>query len=231
MIDKLDEHKPLVPQLFRALRTAIVTLQLTPGQSISEKEMAAKMGVSRQPVREAFIKMAEARLLSIQPQRGTVVVKISARAVMDARFIREALETAVIKELVGKADTEFFNKMDYIMGQQQAAAEVEDMGAFLQWDDRYHRAYTEATGRECAWRVIEAEKTQMDRVRYLSYTGHTPMSSMIDQHQRILDAVKMGDIAAAEEAIRYHLAEILSSMPGIAKAHTDLFEDTDFEGL
>lgn len=230
MIDKLDGYKPLVPQLFRTLRTAIVTLQLTPGQSISEKEIATKMGVSRQPVREAFIKLSEARLLRIQPQRGTYVVKISARAVMDARFIREALETAVVKELVGKADARFFNKMDYIMGQQQAVAKDEDWGAFLQWDDRYHCAFTEATGRECAWRIIEAEKAQMDRVRYLSYSGHTPMSSMIDQHQQILDAVKIRDVTAAEESVRYHLAEILTSMPGIAKAHADLFEDTEFEG-
>ena len=57
------------------------------------------------------------------------------------------------------------------------------------------------------------------------------MSSMIDQHHRILDAVKMGNISAAEKAVRYHLAEILSSMPGIAKAHADLFKDTNFEGL
>jgi DNA-binding GntR family transcriptional regulator len=230
MFTNIDVHKPLAPQLSRALRTAIVTLELAPGQSISEKEMASKMGVSRQPVREAFIKLAEARLLSIQPQRGTFVVKISARAVMDARFIREALETAVVRELVGRADNQFFNEMEYILQQQLAVAEAEDWGAFLHWDDRYHHAMTRATGRECAWRVIEAEKAQMDRVRYLSYSGHSPVSSMIDQHRQILNAVKSGDVTAAEDAVRYHLAEIISSISGIARAHADLFEDTDFGG-
>lgn len=48
MIAKLDGRKPLVPQLFNALRTAIITLQLTPGQNISEKEVATQIGVSRQ---------------------------------------------------------------------------------------------------------------------------------------------------------------------------------------
>jgi DNA-binding GntR family transcriptional regulator len=225
-IDKLDGNMPLAPQLFRALRTAIISLELIPGQSISEKEIAAKMGVSRQPVREAFIKLADVRLLEIRPQRGTFVVKISVRAVMDARFIREALETAVIRELVGKADAHFFNRMDYIMSQQRALADAEDWRAFLQWDDRYHRAFTEATGRQCAWRVIETEKAQMDRVRYLSYAGRSPVSTIVDQHLQILEAVKRGDVDAAVESIHRHLMEIVSTMPGIAKDHAELFDDT-----
>lgn len=226
-IDKLDGNLPLAPQLFRALRTAIISLQLIPGQSISEKEIAAKMGVSRQPVREAFIKLADARLLEIRPQRGTFVVKISVQAVMDARFIREALETAVVRELVGKVDDRFFNQMDYIMSQQRTLAKAEDWEAFLQWDDRYHRAFTEATGRQCAWRVIEAEKAQMDRVRYLSFAGHSPMSAIVDQHLQILEAVKRGDGDAAVESIHHHLMEIVSTMPAIAKDHADLFDDAD----
>jgi DNA-binding GntR family transcriptional regulator len=225
MIDKLDGHKPLVPQLFNALRTAIITLQLTPGQSISEKEVATQIGVSRQPVREAFIKLADAQLLDIQPQRGTFVVKISIRAVMDARFIREALEAAVVKELIGQVDARFFNQIDYIMEQQHAAADIEDWGGFLQWDDRFHRAFTEASGRECVWRIIEREKAQMDRVRYLR-CSHSPISNLIDQHLLILDAIKKGDAAAAQESVRYHMTEILSLLPSIAKANADLFEDT-----
>ena len=225
MIDKLDGHKPLVPQLFSALRSAIITLQLTPGQSISEKEIAEQIGVSRQPVREAFIKLADAQLLDIQPQRGTFVVKISIRAVMDARFIREALESAVVNELVGQVDARFFSKMDYIMEQQHVAAENEDWGGFHQWDDRFHRAFTEAMGRECVWRIIEREKAQMDRVRYLRLSGNSPISNLIDQHLMILDAIRKSDGGAAQESVRNHIREILSLMPGIAKDNADLFAD------
>jgi DNA-binding GntR family transcriptional regulator len=224
MISKPDGHKPLVPQLFNALRNAIVTLQLTPGQSISEKEIAAQIGVSRQPVREAFIKLADAQLLNIQPQRGTFVVKISTRAVMDARFIREALEVAVVKELVGNVDARFFNEMDYIIEQQFVAAETKDWGEFLQWDDRFHRALTEAGGRDCVWRIMEREKAQMDRVRYLLLSDNSPKTDLIEQHILILDAIKKGDLVAAQESVRYHLSEIISSLPGVAMANKDLFE-------
>jgi DNA-binding GntR family transcriptional regulator len=146
---------------------------------------------------------------------------------MDARFIREALETAVVKELIGQVDARFFNQMEYIMEQQHVAANIEDWGEFLQWDDRFHRTLTEAGGRECAWRIMEREKAQMDRVRYLRYS-HSPISNLIDQHLLILDAIKKGDAAAAQESVRYHLTEIVSLLPDIAKANADLFEDTYF---
>ncbi len=62
---------------------------------LSEQDIATRLGVSRQPVREAFIKLGEAGLIRVLPQRGTLVVKISRAAVEDARFIREAVECAV----------------------------------------------------------------------------------------------------------------------------------------
>jgi DNA-binding GntR family transcriptional regulator len=114
--------------------------------------------------------------------------------------------------------------MDYIMEEQRAAAEIEDLGTFLKWDDRFHRAFTEANGRGFAWRVIEAEKAQMDRVRYLSYSGHSPMSSVIDQHFQILDAVKKGDPDDAVKSVHQHLKEIIEVLPNIVKDHADLFE-------
>src|SRR3546814_8516839 len=73
-------------------------MRFRPGQALSEKEIADRFGVSRQPVREAFIKLSEAGLVSVRPQRGTYVVKISARQVYDVRFVREAVEVAVVRK-------------------------------------------------------------------------------------------------------------------------------------
>ena len=84
------------------------TLKLQPGQSFSEQEVAEKLGVSRTPVREAVIGLAEAGLLEVLPQRGTFVRKISIKAVMDARFVREAIELAVLREAVGRLPASFF---------------------------------------------------------------------------------------------------------------------------
>ena len=85
---KLTE--PIAPQLVALLRRRIAAIDLPPGAALSEKDIAARFNVSRQPVREAFIKLSEAGLVEIRPSRGTWVMKISVREVCNARFVREA---------------------------------------------------------------------------------------------------------------------------------------------
>ena len=96
----------IAEQVFRTLRSSIVTMRLTPATALSEQDIADRLKVSRQPVREAFIKLSEIGLVRVLPQRGTFVVKISAKAVTDARFVREAVECAIARrasEGIGKA--------------------------------------------------------------------------------------------------------------------------------
>ena len=100
----LAPTEPIARQITRALRQAIVTMRLRPGEMLSEQDIATRFGVSRQPVREAFIKLGEAGLIQVLPQRGTLVVKISRAAVEDARFIREAVECALVREAAGQPD-------------------------------------------------------------------------------------------------------------------------------
>ena len=85
-------------RVFEAIRQAIVQLQLRPGNPLSEADIGRQLGVSRQPVREAFIKLAESGLVEIRPQRGTYVRLISVREVGNARFLRAAIEVAILKK-------------------------------------------------------------------------------------------------------------------------------------
>ena len=93
----ITTSEPVNQQIYRYLRKDIVTCIIQPGSLLSEKEVSARFNVSRQPVREAFIKLAEAGLVQVLPQRGTFVRKISARRVADGRFIREAVEVSVVR--------------------------------------------------------------------------------------------------------------------------------------
>jgi DNA-binding GntR family transcriptional regulator len=98
------KHVSVVDQLYATLRAAIIDNALSPGARISEADVAQQYGVSRQPVREAFIKLANEGLLEVRPQRGTFVAKISLQAVMDARFVREAVEADIVKLLAQSPD-------------------------------------------------------------------------------------------------------------------------------
>lgn len=210
-------------QLYRHLRGAVIRGELRPGQALSESEIARQYSTSRQPVREAFIKLAEERLVTILPQRGTFVVKISVADVLDARFVREAIEVAVAQEAATSAQPTAIRELRNLIEQQKAVAHGHNE-EFLALDEEFHRTIALSVGRAHAWRVIENIKAQMDRIRYLSLDDATPLPLIIEQHTRIVDGIEAGDPTTAAAATRSHLREITVSLPNIAARFPDLFE-------
>jgi DNA-binding GntR family transcriptional regulator len=210
-------------QLYRHLRGAVIRGELHPGQALSESEIAKQYSTSRQPVREAFIKLAEERLVVIQPQRGTFVVKISVADVLDARFVREAIEVAVAQEAATSAPPSAIKDLRAVIERQKAVAHGHNE-EFLALDEEFHRTLALSVGRAHAWRVIENIKAQMDRIRYLSLDDATPLPLLIEQHTRIVDGIEAGDPTAAAAATRSHLREIIVSLPNIAAHYPDMFE-------
>lgn len=225
MLNKIDVEsgEPIARRVYRVLRQAIVTMQFRPGQALSEQEIADQLGVSRQPVREAFIKLSEAGLLTIRPQRGSFVVKISVKQVLDARFVREAVETAVVRKACETITPAGIAELrDNLKAQWDIADEPVPV-RFLELDEAFHRAI--AIGAECeyAWRIVEETKAQMDRVRYLSVPYATPIRRLISQHQAVLEAIVARDPLKAEAAMGLHLREILTSLPELEGKFPDLF--------
>ncbi|WP_042695048.1 GntR family transcriptional regulator [Azospirillum sp. B506] len=225
MLNKIDVEsgEPIARRVYRVLRQAIVTMQFRPGQALSEQEIADQLGVSRQPVREAFIKLSEAGLLTIRPQRGSFVVKISVKQVLDARFVREAVETAVVRKACETITPAGIAELrDNLKAQWDIADEPVPV-RFLELDEAFHR--TIAIGAECdyAWRIVEETKAQMDRVRYLSVPYATPIRRLISQHQAVLEAIVARDPVKAEAAMGLHLREILTSLPELEGKFPDLF--------
>jgi len=222
---KIDRRLPTTPQVFDVLRQAIVSLKIGIGQPLSENEVAVQLGVSRTPVREAFIKLAGTGLIEVLPQRGTFVVKISPRAVRDAQFVREALEVAVVRQACLNPVPDLAPRLHELVALQQSAAEDDDFDRFLIHDEAFHRTMAVAVGRERAWRVIEGEKGQMDRVRYLSLPKASPLFHLIGQHKTIATAIEAGNLPAAEAALRTHLSEILGVLERFQREMPHLFAD------
>ena len=231
MLLSLDEDAPRIRQatmgnrVFDALRQAIVQLQLKPGDILSEAEVARQLGVSRQPVREAFIKLAEVGLVEVRPQRGTYVMLISIREVQNARFVREAIEVAVARKAALEASSNSVAELKRNLEAQRAASAAGDHVQFLKLDETFHQMLAATADCEYAWRVLENLKVQMDRVRYLSMPDATPIATLIGQHAAIVDAIGRHSPDDAEAAMRAHLSEIMMSLPRIAQAHPDLFTD------
>jgi len=227
MCAALRRNDPIAPQLFAELRQSIIEMRLKPGEALSEKDIALRYGVSRQPVREAFIKLSEAGLVDIRPSRGTYVRKISVRDVANARFVREAVECSLARYAARLASPQDCARLRALIVEQEAAAEANDYVRFNTLDEAFHAAIGDIVQCDYAVRIVEGARIQNDRVRFLSLAEASPMPLLIAQHKEITAGLEAGDAERAEAAMRRHLREILVALPRIARAHPDLFDDQD----
>jgi len=226
-ISKLEfdtEARPTIAKrIAESLRDAIVSLELKPGDTISESDIAARFGVSRQPVREAFIQLAEQGLLRIRPQRSTEVVRISIRDVLNARFVREALEVAVVRKAAAESADLPDDVFEELYRSQTAASDANDYRAFHAKDDAFHRLIAKLSGNEFVWKLIDAQKVQMDRVRFLSLKLGMP--GTIREHRDIGEAILSGNPDLAEAHMRKHLRKIDTQIHQIRDLNREYFQD------
>ncbi|MEP9376447.1 GntR family transcriptional regulator [Aquabacter sp. CN5-332] len=219
---RVPSHGSAAQKVEAELRRAIVSMALPPGTRLSEADIAERHGVSRQPVREALIGLARTRLVEILPQRGTVVVKISVKKMMEARFVREAIETAVARRAAFTFDPGARNRIEDLLDLQSNAAARGDHETFQRYDEMFHMALADGASCALAWEAISDIKAHMDRACHLTLAGS--MMPLVDQHRAIMAAVDARDGDAAAEAMRVHLSEILKALPKVEAEHPDLFE-------
>jgi DNA-binding GntR family transcriptional regulator len=222
----VESHQPRATPLSVAsihgiVRQEIIFLHLRPGTRVSENELARRFGTSRTPVREAVFRLVDEGLMEVWPQRGTFITRISLQAVRRARFVREAMEVAILHRAaergVSKASLEALDKA--ICDQEVAQGDPEQ---FTVADDAFHKALSESIYVGNIWAVLEREKGQFDRLRFLSLPDVTPVSTLIEQHKAMLLAVRARDVAAAEHAAREHLSEVLKVANTLAATHPEL---------
>jgi DNA-binding GntR family transcriptional regulator len=206
------------------LRRAIIAMELPPGARLSEQDIALRHGVSRQPVREALISLAKTRLVEVVPQRGTVVVKISVKKMMEVRFVREAIETAVVRRACEDFDPRARLRIDDLIDLQDKVARRDDHFAFQRYDEQFHIALTEGAGCPLAWQAVADIKAHMDRVCQLTLPGTQAMLPLVEQHRAIIAAIDARDGDAAVAAMHLHLTEILRALPRLEAEHADIFE-------
>ncbi len=172
-------------------------------------------------MREALIRLVDDGLIDVRPQRGSFVSRISLRAMERARFVREALEIAIVRRAAeqGIPDAAQASLAAAIEGQIEAR---DDPERFTARDDLFHRGLAVAAALDSVWDVVEREKAQFDRVRFLSLPNTTPVDVLVQQHRDILSATAAKRPDQAERAIRKHMGEVLQIAADLASKYPDL---------
>lgn len=209
-------------RVFAELVAAIRDLRLTPGQSLSEAEVAEELQVSRTPLREAIARLVEHGLVQVVPQVGTKVSRISLGDVEEARFIRESLEVAAFE--LASTDTERdVRRLRELLTVQQRAYRSRDPEAFFAADEQMHEQIFAMSGHPGAWRTVQRAKLQLDRLRRLSLPEPTTLKQLVGDHTRIVDALEHGEVAEGRDHISIHARRVLEHAPALRRKHPDYF--------
>jgi DNA-binding GntR family transcriptional regulator len=208
--------------VFEELYDRVVGLDLPPGTKLSEAEVAKRLGVSRQPVRDAFYRLSQQGFLLVRPQRATVVTPISVEAVLRARFVRTALELEITRAAIANVDAQALGDLEALIQRQERAVAEDDRHGFHALDDAFHNRICELAGHGHVWALIRDNKAHMDRVRYLSLENGARLA--LEDHREILEALAARDTGLAVARMRHHLSRIAGIIAAIRAAHGDYFD-------
>jgi DNA-binding GntR family transcriptional regulator len=223
----IDRTQVAAPQVYRYLHRQIVTGALRPGQALSENEVAEQLGVSRTPVREAFIRLASEELLRVYPQVGTRVAAISLAAVGDNQFLRESIECRTVAAAAQHATAAHRVELQRMIDRQRECVRAQDGKGFFALDEEMHQYLLEMSGRPRLWRVLSDAKSQLDRVRHLSLEDPSWLRKVFREHELIVRRVLANDEAGAVEAMQTHLRSVFDAVQKIAAANRDYFSDDE----
>jgi DNA-binding GntR family transcriptional regulator len=215
----------LSTQVHVALRRDIIAGHLAPRAMLSEQDIAAGFGISRTPVREAMIKLAEEGLVEIFPQYGSFVAPIKLRDVFDSQFAREALECAAVDKAIDRLDAPQEHALRAIIARQRGLQRPQQRALFFRADEDMHMLILQIAGHGNAWHFVEGAKGQMDRVRHFAISIVRKQATTLAEHEAVVDRLLARDRAGAVEAMRTHLRAILRTIDLLRNEKSEYFAD------
>lgn len=226
-LSPIDRRGSIGPQAYEAIRDAILDLTLRPGCALSEKELSLELGVSRTPIREAFLRLTRESLVDVYAQSGTFVSKIDPVQVTEGRFVREAVECAAVEQAAVRVKRSDLKELDRLLDDQREVQEQSSWNAFFELDEQFHKTLIEISGHPLVWKITREMRLHVERLRRLSLPAAETVGRLVAQHAEIVEALREGDAHAARVAMSRHLNEAARVVPVLAEQYPDYFTSSE----
>jgi len=212
-------------QIYRSLRDEIVSMARKPGSPVNEKEIALVHHVSRTPVREALLRLADEQLVEIFPQSGTFVARIPVGALPEAILVRKALEETTARLAAERASRDQVAELHKTIERQRRMQAKSDRARFHEADEAFHAAIADAAGHPGIWHLVREVKMQVDRYRRLTLPLPGRMNRVLQEHGAIVAAIEAHDPKRAAASMVKHLDGLRASIGDIRDLNPEYFVD------
>ena len=197
-------HAPLRQAVTDALRDLIVDGAYPPGSRLYEETIAGKLGVSRNPVREAFQVLTAEGFVVIEPRRGARVASIDARRADEIFEVRGALEGLVAELAARKRTTETVARLDEILREGQQAADAGELSHLPRLNTEFHEQLSTMAGNE----VLSDTLSQLSGIIRWIYAERLEVRVLNSwhEHRNIVESISAGDAIGARDLAMAHVA-------------------------
>ena len=194
--------------VYEALRDRILTLELVPGHFFSEKEAIEMLQVSRTPIREAFVRLAQEGLIETVPQKGSYVSLIDLNQVEETRFVREQLETAIVRLACSEMKPAELLQLNNLIAHQELCVSEKDYLRLFDLDEEFHRVIIYSCGKQRTWAMLQQMSTHLRRLRLLRLSVKHDWEIILQEHKAVVAAIGARDADEAARHMRGHLTRV-----------------------
>ncbi|MCW2716362.1 GntR family transcriptional regulator [Pseudonocardia sp.] len=195
-----------------ALRAAVISGELAPGTLHSVQTLATQLGVSRTPVREALIKLAQQGMVRFERNRGVRVLQTSVHDLEEVFALRLLLEVPATRRACQQIDAAGRKELRRLYRAMERAAEADDEFKLWENDRRFHRAVLEASGNTRLAAYVDGLRDTVLRRGVSTARSSRTLDDIVREHFAVLERIEAGDADGAAAAMRAHVlhtAELL----------------------
>jgi DNA-binding GntR family transcriptional regulator len=196
-------HAPaerLTDRAYRAIKQDILVCALAPGADVTERELGARYGLGKAPLREALIRLTHEGLLQAIPRSGYRITPVTIQDVQDIFALRLLLEPAAARQAAGRIDAALLRELNELCRAGYKPGDRASESRFLRANRQFHVAIADASGNRRLARLLGQLLEETERLFHLGLAVRDRTEEMKHEHEDLLAALVRGDGGAAEQA-------------------------------
>lgn len=213
-LSRVTEPVSLKDKAYNAIKSAILSLKLKPGDPLVESDLAQQLGISKTPVRDALLELEREGFVTKVLFKGTYVTEITLKDVRETFQVRAVLEGLAARLATPLFSTEELEEAEKIIVEAEAALAKGDVALCSEQGRRFHNLIINKADNQRLQSTIRNLDEHHQRFRLLSDQIRGRLNKSLKEHRKVLEALQRRDPAAAEEALRGHLSSVLQDLSG-----------------
>ncbi len=207
-LSELNKPEPLAKMAYNALRDSILSNTLTSGIIYNEKNLAQQLGISRTPVREALLELSSQGLVEFLPRKGVMINSFKEEDINEIFELRHIIETHAFKKACIQSDSPDLTEIERcVENQRRIAMESGDITRFMEMDRTFHMAFARLTGNKRLISIMDNIRDILHIMGSYALSVEGRMAEVVMEHEKILNAVKAGEIETTLTLLSDHLEQ------------------------